>query len=185
MKTKLRFETADWTKDRNGYGIILYIKDAAAAQAFLDEMKPGKMYAAELKEHHERRSLSANSYLWALLDDLAFTLSTQAAPLTKEELYRKYIKEVGIWKDVHNIEPEAAKTVRTAWEMLGTGWVTEQVDYEPDGDHLVIRLYYGSSTYNTKQMSRLLDAVIADCKEQGIDVATPAELALLKEEWGK
>ena len=69
--------------------------------------------------------------------------------------------------------------------MLGTGWVTEQVDYGPDGDHLVIRLYYGSSTYNTKQMSRLLDAVIADCKEQGIDVATPAELALLKEEWGK
>ena len=49
----------------------------------------------------------------------------------------------------------------------------------------MIRLYYGSSTYNTKQMSRLLDAVIADCKEQGIDVATPAELALLKEEWGK
>ena len=70
MKTRLRFDSADWTRDRNGYGITLYTKDAAAAQAFLDEMKPGKMYAAELKEHHERRSLSANSYLWALLDDL-------------------------------------------------------------------------------------------------------------------
>ena len=153
-------------------------------------MKPGKMYAAELKEHHERRSLSANSYLWALLDDLAFTLSTQAAPLTKEELYRKYIKEVGIWKDVHNIEPEAAKTVRTAWEMLGTGWVTEQVvDMTNQLSHYNIlnreNLMPFSSTYNTKQMSRLLDAVIADCKEQGIDVATPSELALLKEEWGK
>ena len=46
-------------------------------------------------------------------------------------------------------------------------------------------LYYGSSCYYTKQMSRLIDLVVEDCKEQGIDTATPEEIALLKEEWGK
>ena len=30
MKTRLRFDSADWTRDRNGYGITLYTKDAAA-----------------------------------------------------------------------------------------------------------------------------------------------------------
>ena len=36
MKTRLRFDSADWTRDRNGYGITLYTKDAAAAQGFMD-----------------------------------------------------------------------------------------------------------------------------------------------------
>ncbi len=44
-------------------------------------------------------------------------------------------------------------------------------------------LYYGSSTYDTKQMSSLIDQLIFDAKELGIETATPQELARYKEEW--
>lgn len=67
--------------------------------------------------------------------------------------------------------------------MLGTGWITEQVDYTQDGSQVVIRAYYGSSQYNTKQMSRLIDEIVSDCKEHGIETLTPNELARMKEEW--
>ena len=69
---------------------------------------------------------------------------------------------------------------------LGTwlGWLTDAFPSKLPGCTNVI-LYYGSSCYDTKQMSRLIDLVVEDCKEQGIDTATPAEIALLKEEWGK
>ena len=75
------------------------------------------------------------------------------------------------------------KTFQVVWERQGAGWPTELEDYAPDGDRLVIRAYYGSSTYNTKQMSRLIDWVIEECKEQGIETMTPEELARLKEDW--
>ena len=45
--------------------------------------------------------------------------------------------------------------------------------------------YYGSSEYDTAQMSRLIDLLIAECREQGIETKTPAELAALMEEWEK
>lgn len=141
------------------------------ARKFVGDMKQGKKYAAELKEHRERRSLDANAYMWQLLDKLAVVLDT-----TKEELYLGYVRRYGIFKDFH-LEEGQHETFRKAWQMLGTGWPTELVDY--DGDKYVVRAYYGSSQYNTKQMSRLINAVVEDCKEQDIETLTPCELARL------
>ena len=178
MKTKLRFETADWTKDRNGYGIILYTKDAEAAQAFLDGMELGKKYSAELAEVKNRRSLDANAMAWLLIGKLS-----EAIGKPREEIYRHYIREIGV-SDVVCIKSEAAETMQEAWCKHGLGWLTDAFPSKLPGCTNVI-LYYGSSTYDTAQMSRLIDLIVEDCKEQGIETATPAELSLLKEEWGK
>jgi len=101
----------------------------------------------------------------------------------REEIYRHYIREIGV-SDVVCIKSEAAETMQAAWCKHGLGWLTDAFPSKLPGCTNVI-LYYGSSCYDTKQMSRLIDLVVEDCKEQGIDTATPAELALLKEEWGK
>ena len=140
-------------------------------------MEPGKTYDIEIKKHREKRSLDANAYAWVLLDKLADALKT-----TKKELYIRYIKEIGVYKDFCLTEEES-KTFCVAWSMLGTGWPTEKVDYTQDGEKVVIRAYYGSSTYNTRQMSRLIDSIVEDCKEQGIETLTPFELDALKERW--
>ena len=57
--------------------------------------------------------------------------------------------------------------------------------YDKDGDRLVIRAYYGSSRYNTRQMSRLIDSIVQDCKDLGIETLPPEKLAAMKEEWGR
>ena len=44
-------------------------------------------------------------------------------------------------------------------------------------------LYYGSSTYDSKQMARLIDNIIQDCKAVGIETATPAEIDAMKARW--
>lgn len=162
----------------NGVWLCLKVNEAAPARQFIMK-KQNRLYDAEIKQHREKRSLDANNYLWALLNKLADVLHA-----TKEELYIQKIREIGMFKDFRLTEDEA-KTFRVAWEKLGTGWPTEQVDYDKDGDRLVIRAYYGSSTYNTKNMSRLLDSVVEDCKEQDIETLSERELSLLKEEWGR
>ena len=142
-----------------------------------DELQ-GKTLDIEIRKHREKRSLDANNYMWVLLGKLSDALHT-----TKEELYIQKVRECGIFKDFHLTEGEY-KTFKIVWEGMGTGWPTEQVDYTPDGDRLVVRAYYGSSQYNTKQMSRLLDSVVEDCKEQGIETLTPDNLDAMKESWG-
>ena len=57
------------------------------------------------------------------------------------------------------------------------------MDFAPDGERVIVRAYYGSSQYNTKQMSRLIDMVVEGAKELGIETLTPEELARIKEEW--
>ena len=48
-----------------------------------------------------------------------------------------------------------------------------------------LQCYFGSSTYNTLEFSRLLDGTINDAKEIGINLISDADMALMLEEWGK
>lgn len=56
-------------------------------------------------------------------------------------------------------------------------------DCKKTAGYVNVMSYYGSSVYEPAQMSRLIDLVVHDCKEFGIETLTPSELARLKEEW--
>ena len=174
----IRYTKAAVAMDDGGTWLKLLVFPADAQKARKSVLKMREcVYSAELKEWREKRSLDANGYFWKLLDELACCLGEP-----KEALYLRYVKECGPFRDFALTEEEAG-TFRTAWSMLGTGWPTEQVDYAEDGERVIIRAYYGSSTYNTKQMSRLIDSVVQDCKAVGVETLPPDKLSLLKEEW--
>lgn len=160
----------------NGVWLCLKVTDPAPARGFVLSKK-NRSYQAEIKEHRKKRSLDANAYFWQLCGQLAEVLNRK-----KEDLYRDYIKDYGIFRDFTLTESEA-KTLCHMWEHYGTGWVTERVDFAEDGDKIVIRAYYGSSSYNTKQMSRLIDNIVQDCEAVGIETITPLELQRMKEDW--
>lgn len=136
----------------------------------------------EIKESKNKRSLNANAYLWVLCTKLS---EIKEINLSREQIYRRAIKKSGVAKDFHNLTESEAKTLKSAWERLGIGWFTERVDYEPDGDRIVLRCYYGTSSYNTEQMSRVLESLVQDAKACGIDVLTDRERTLLYEDWDK
>lgn len=149
---------------------------------FFDKLKKDKLYNVEIKEHRQKRSLDANSYMWELCTKIADKLSEDGIPHTKDEIYINAIKKVGVFMD-KDFDAQSAKTFRFAWEQLGTGWITEQVDYATTADTFKIRFYYGSSMYNTKQMSKLINYIVEDCKALGIETLTPAELESMKNNW--
>ena len=125
----------------------------------------------DIKIFREKRSLRANGYMWLLCEKLA-----EAVQSTKEEVYRKAIREVGCYRDFEGLDLTHTKTLETAWARLGLGWFTERVGS-------AVRCYYGSSEYDAKQMARLLDYVIADCEAVGIPTLPEAEIDRLKREW--
>lgn len=165
----MRLDAADWKG-----GILMFKTSDPSAIRLAATFRPGNY---DLAPHKEKRSRDANNYCWLLADEIAQKLFQT----TKEDVYRRAIQRVGVYKDFTLTEDEA-KTFRIAWSKLGTGWITEDVDYAPDGDRIVIRAYYGSSTYNTRQMSRLLDDLVQDAEALGIPTDTGRITSLL-EEW--
>jgi hypothetical protein len=147
-----------------------------------DFIAKNKEVRIDVNKMTEERSLNANNYMWALCSKLAEKLSNEKVKYVKEDIYRKEIKEAGIWAD-DEIEPEKVKWRCKAWEQIGTGWITERVDFSADGNKEVIRFYYGSSRYNKSQMQRLLNNLVQDCQAVGIETKTPDEIANLISLW--
>lgn len=132
----------------------------------------------EIKEHKNYRSLDANAYLWVLLTKLQDKLS-----IPKEELYKNYIQKIGS-SEILPVKNEAIDKFREAWQRNGLGWITETTKSKLDGFTNVIA-YYGSSSYNTAEMSRLINEVVDDCKEQNIETKSDSEINSLLKQWGK
>ena len=147
-----------------------------------DFIAKNKEVRIDVNKMTEKRSLNANAYMWTLCSMLAEKLSNDKVKYVKEDIYRKEIKEAGIWAD-DEVEPEKVKWRCKAWEQIGTGWITERVDFSADGNKEVIRFYYGSSRYNKNQMQRLLNNLVQDCQAVGIETKTPDEIANLVSLW--
>ena len=145
------------------------------AKAFTANMKP-KKYAVEIKEYRQRRSLDANAYLWTLLGKLSAALH-----IPPDEIYREAIRDVGGNYEVTPIRDDALEKWRSIWQGNGLGWVCEEIGPSKLPGYTNVRNFFGSSTYDTAQMSRLIEIVVRDCKAQGIETMTPEELASLLE----
>lgn len=133
--------------------------------------------SVDLKKFRQKRSLDANAYCWTMLDKLA-----EAVGRGKTDLYRNYIREIGGNSETVCVVNKAAQKLREGWEHNGLGWVTETIPSKLEGCTNVV-LYYGSSTYDTEQMSRLIDLIVQDCSALGIETLPPYKLAAMVEEW--
>lgn len=170
---KLSFDRAQWML-MGGESWLMLRTEARNAQKFCDDMKPGRVYDAELKEHREKRSLDANAYAWVLLGKLAAKLN-----IPKEEVYRQIIRDVGDNYEILPIRDEAVDKWISAWEEKGIGWCCDVLGKSKLGGYTNVIAYYGSSTYDSKQMSDFISLIVQECEEQDIETATPRELSLL------
>lgn len=134
----------------------------------------------DIGEHKELRSMQANKYMWALCNEISAAIRS-----TKEDVYRDAIKRVGIYKEFDPLPPDQAKTLQAAWGQIGTGWLSEQVDYDTAGENVIIRCYYGSSKYNTKQMARLIDDLTQEAEQLGIPTYDSERIDALMEEYDR
>lgn len=176
---ELEFTSAKWQADDAGVWLSLLTPDSRSAREFVrghqSEQKP---WVAKLSPKRRHRSLDANAYCWALLDKLSAKLGVPA-----KEIYRQIIPDVGGNCYIYPVRQDAKEHWVRIWESNGDGWVCEDMGDSKLEGYVNIRNYYGSSRYDTQQMSRLIDLVVQECKQLGIETATPRELSLLKEAW--
>jgi hypothetical protein len=140
-------------------------------------LQNGKELSVEIKQYRKSRSLDANAYCWKLCQSIA-----EAVRTTKDEVYRKVIKEVGQFEIVP-IRTDVVQKWISNWSCKGMGWITEiEGDSKISGYKNVI-CYYGSSVYDTRQMSVLINELASQAKELGIETMADAEVKSLLEGW--
>lgn len=157
--------------------LCLKVKNIPAARQFVLSMRD-RIYTCEVKEQHKKRSLDANAYFWVLADKLA-----EATRIPKEDIYREAIRGIGGNSDTVCVKATAADKLCEIWRARGLGWLADQFPSKLEGC-INVTLYSGSSTYDTRQMARLIDNIVQDCQAVGIETMPPEKLQSLLESWG-
>ena len=154
-----------------------------------EELRGCEKLSLEIKKYRRKRSLDANACHWVLVGKLARVLGLSNAEIHNMAL-RQYgqpeiYEEKGVYMTIPDTD-EARHKVDNAmdYHLLPTSQVREGKDRVMYRTYKLLR---GSHTYNTEEMSRLIDGMITMCKEAGIpdaEIATPDEKRLLKEKYG-
>lgn len=164
-----RFNKATYFTNNEGFWLALNVK-APDGMQFLNSIKD-REYLLSIKEYREKRSLNANAYMWVLVNEIANVLRAD-----KEEIYLQMLKKYG----------------QTGSAKINNDYVDnfkrmfKYCEIEPrlsDEDYTHFRFWIGSSNYNTKEMSVLIDGVVEEAKQLGIEIMTPDEIENLKSMW--
>lgn len=137
-----------------------------------DQLK-GKEVTVEIKRYHPKRSLNANSYAWVLINKIA-----NAAQSTEDEIYLQCLKDYG-----------QSQLCAVKSEVNVSGYFRYYDELEQTtvkGNKFTwYRVYKGSSEMDSAEMAKLIDGIVSEAKELGIETMTPNELFRLKEAWGE
>lgn len=153
----------------------LTIELDADYRAEFDELKDTDVDVT-IKKHRNRRSLDANAYCWVLVDKIAAKRN-----MSKTEVYRNAIRDIGGVSEIICCQNNAVRALEDIWRRNGIGWQVEEMNSKIPGCTNLV-LYRGSSVYDTKQMSALIDSLVQDAQALGIETKTQEEIdSLLKE----
>lgn len=142
------------------------IGNAQAIIAWLFEQDKEKIF--EIKEKKKKRSLTANSYYWSLLNQLASVMR-----MDNQECHFLMLKRYGQYEVVSIRSDVSLHDYFKYYEEIGKGKVNGK-------EFTHYRIYKGSSQMDSKEFAILLDGVRSECEEVGIPTLTPSEIAQLK-----
>ena len=129
------------------------------------------IYDVKIDKHREKRSLNANAYLWKLVTEIGNVLNK-----SKEEVYLQMLIDYGQSEMVSILSEIDVKGYFKYYKLAGTSILNDK-----EFNHY--KIYKGSSEYDTKEMSILLNGVVQEAKNLGIKTKDDIELERLIKEW--
>lgn len=151
------------------------------------ELSKLDMLDVDIRKHREKRSLDANAYYWKLASEAAEALHV-SKPFMHNQLLRRYgqiaiIDSQAVYAVLPDTD-EAQKAVDEAqtYHLMPTAQLKEGKGGIMYRTYMMLK---GSSEYDTREMSRLIEWLVSECKEMGIETLPPGELKRMMEAYGK
>lgn len=169
---KLLSVNRDWQTGK--YSITFSVNEQSSLNE-IEKIKNLDKLSIEAKKYREKRSLDANALLWACLSEIAVALRTD-----KWDVYLMMLKRYGKYTYIC-VKPNVVESVKAQWrecEEVGRININGQ-------EAVQLLCYFGSSTYDTKEMSVLIDGVISEMEEMGLETPESREVRRAIEEYEK
>lgn len=184
METSGVLTNASRTLD--GKKMVLTFEVDTVDFSYLEEIQKMEKVSIKVTKFRKKRSLDANAYYWKLLTMLAEKIKV-SKPRAHNYMLRKYGQ--CMYFDGQLVTTYIPDTIEAEEQALEQQMFhikpTSQVLSASDGSLLrTYRVLKGSSDYDSKEMSELLDGLVSECKEQGIPTETPNEIEKMKALWG-
>lgn len=167
--------------------ITLEANEASVIREGYDKIKDLEKLSVRIVRYREKRSLDANAYYWKLLSKVAEAMHVSMSFAHNFFLRRYGQIELFDNQAVYVVIPDTDEAEKRVWEAE-TYHLKPTSQVKPGKDGRMYRTYMmlrGSSSYDTKEMSKLIDGLVSEAKEMGIETLPPDELERIKSMWGK
>ena len=160
----------DWKTNQLNLALSINEKNAISE---IEKLKDDEKLSIKIVRYRKKRSLDANGLLWYCLGQIAAALQAD-----KWDIYLQMLKRYGKYTYIC-VKPNMVDSVKAQWresEVIG--------EVNINGSEAVQMLcYFGSSTYNTQEFSVLLDGVISEMQEMGLEAPLSQDMRRALEEW--
>lgn len=138
----------------------------------------GKLLNIVAKQYRKKRSLDANAYYWQLLTKLS-----EASGISKNRAHNLMLRRYGQLEEmdghlIYVVVPDDDKGADRSLEAE-TYHIKPTTEVKVASDGTQFRTYVmlrGSSTYDTSEMSKLIDGLVSECRDLGIETLPPQEI---------
>lgn len=151
--------------------LTLAINEKSDLMKLFDDLNQIEKLSIEIKPYRNHRSLNANSYAWKLIGEIADRVRT-----SKDEVYIEMLRRYG--------QSEMISVVADVPIAYYVKYFDEAGESKLNGKLFKhYRVYKGSSEFDTREMSILIDGVVSEAQELGIQTETPNQIAEMKSLW--
>lgn len=139
----------------------------------VDELKECDKLSIEVKPFRERRSLNANAYAWKLIGEIANVLRAD-----KDDIYIEMLKCYGQFEIISVLAGVPVGAYFRYYAEIGESELNGKLFKH-------YKVFKGSSEFDTREMSILIDGIISEAQGLGIQTETPDQIAEMKARWGE
>lgn len=170
LKECLRLRSGEW--------ICSFTTPENPEQMF-DDLRESPV-KVEIKKASKSRSLSANAYAWVLIDKIS-----EKTGINQTDVYRSAIREIGGVSTLLGMKDDAVPVFTENWQRGHLGRQVEIIPGSSKPGWSNVRVFYGSSEFDSVQMARLIDSLIQDAESLGIPTISDDEATKLIDKWKK
>lgn len=150
--------------DENGEIVVQFKALNSVALTAVEEQKGNAPFVVDFKKYKSKRSIEQNRLMWALTEKLSEAMNGSTDTASVWESYCLMLEETGAKYELMYCVPEAEDILKTAFRAI-----RRIGDDEVNGrDMGVYQCFYGSSKFDTKEMTALIEHIISRLHELGV-----------------
>lgn len=145
-------------------GVAISFKtDYMSATQLINELKGSENIILSAKAQRPLRSLRQNAFLWGIIEKVSQEINGERTEDSLMKIYTDILQKANVRRELVAVLPESLNTLKKTFRAVIPTGQTIRAKNEKTGknaDLITVWVYEGSSKFNTKEMSELLDIAI-------------------------